>query len=133
MFAKLKVLGVLAAASATISTAAVAAPTYIDVRVAPPPPRQEVVPEARRGYLWVPGYWDWRGRRHVWVNGHWERARRGYAYRAPEWVQEGDRWRLRRGAWDRDRDGIPNRLDRDRDGDGIPNRRDKHPNDPRRP
>ena len=132
MFAKLKTLTVIAAACATFSGAAISA-TVVDVRVAPPPPRHEVVPAARAGYVWVPGYWDWRGRRHVWVNGHWERARRGYAYRAPEWVQDGDRWRLRRGSWDRDRDGIPNRLDRDRDGDGIPNRRDSRPDNPRRP
>ena len=135
MFRKLKTLTVLAAACATFSVAAVGAPS-IDIRVAPPPPRHEVVPGARHGYVWVPGYWDWRRHRHVWVNGHWERARRGYVYRNPEWVQEGDRWVLRRGNWargDRDRDGVPNRFDRDRDGDGIPNRRDDHPNNPRRP
>jgi hypothetical protein len=122
MFSKLRTLTVLAIASATISVSAVAAPS-IDVRIAPPPPRNEVIPAARRGYAWVPGYWDWRGRRHVWVNGHWERARRGYVYRAPTWVQDGDRWRLNRGAWARG----------DRDGDGIPNRADNHPNNPRRP
>jgi hypothetical protein len=38
------------------------------------------------------------------------------------------------GNWDRDRDGIPNRYDRehtprwDRDGDGVPNRYDRYPN-----
>ena len=37
-------------------------------------------PSARPGYVWSPGYWDWRGHRHVWVNGHWERARHGYVY-----------------------------------------------------
>ena len=36
----------------------------------------------------------------------------------------------RRGT--RDRDGVPNRYDRDRDGDGVSNRRDAYPNDPRR-
>jgi hypothetical protein len=132
MLARLKTWAIVAAAGATISVSATAAP-YVDVRVAPPPPRNEVVPPARAGYAWVPGYWDWRGRRHVWVGGHWERARRGYVYRAPEWAQDGDRWRLRRGSWDRDRDGVPNRVDRDRDGDGVPNRRDAHPNNPRRP
>ena len=55
---KLKAITVLAAASATISVSAVAA-TYIDVRVAPPPPRHEMVPAARPGYVWAPGYWDW--------------------------------------------------------------------------
>ena len=33
---------------------------------------------------------------------------------------------------DMDRDGVPNRVDRDRDGDGVPNRQDSRPNDPRR-
>ena len=119
MFSKLKTLTVLAAASATISASAVAA-SYIDVRVGPPPPHYEVVPAARPGYMWSPGYWDWRGHRHVWVNGHWERARHGYVYHEPRWVQDGDRWRLHRGAWDRDHDGVPDRVD-------------AHPDNPRRP
>jgi hypothetical protein len=123
MFSKLKTLAVLAAAAGTISVSAVAQP-YIDVRVAPPPPRAEVMPAARAGYAWVPGFWDWRGRRHVWVGGHWERARRGYVYRAPTWVQDGDHWRLNRGMWARGGD---------RDRDGIPNAVDSHPNNPRRP
>jgi hypothetical protein len=33
---------------------------------------------------------------------------------------------------DQDRDGIPNRFDRDRDGDGVSNRRDDRPNNPYR-
>ena len=33
---------------------------------------------------------------------------------------------------DRDRNGAPDRVDRDRDGDGVPNRQDSRPNDPRR-
>jgi hypothetical protein len=37
-----------------------------------------------------------------------------------------------RGYGDQDRDGIPNRYDRDRDGDGVPNRHDARPYNPRR-
>ena len=37
-----------------------------------------------------------------------------------------------RGRGHRDRDGVPNRYDRDRDGDGVPNRVDNAPNNPRR-
>ncbi len=122
MLSKFKTLAVIAAASAALSVSAIAAP-YTDLRVAPPPPRNEVVPAARAGHAWAPGYWDWRGRRHVWVGGHWERARRGYVYRAPVWEQNGDRWRLNRGAWARG----------DSDGDGVPNAVDRHPNNPRRP
>ena len=75
-------------------------------------------PVVRPGYAWVPGYWDWRGNRHVWVNGTWVRARPGYHYSQPTWVHEGDHWRLTRGGWnrgDRDRDGVPNRYDRQPD------------------
>lgn len=64
------------------------------VRIGPPPPPSvEIVPAARPGYLWTPGYWNWRGNRHVWVNGTWVHERRGYLYMQPTWVQEGDRWR----------------------------------------
>lgn len=90
------------------------------VNTAPPPPRHERIPEARRGYVWAPGYWNWQGNRHVWVKGHWVKERRGYAYRPNEWVERDGRWHLRRGGWDRDHDGIPNS-------------RDRHPNNPNRP
>ncbi len=101
-----------------------AAATYREIIVerAPPPPRDERVPEARRGYAWVPGYWDWRGRRYVWVRGTWVRERRGYAYHPHRWVERDGRWVLERGRWARG----------DRDRDGVPNRRDAHPNDPNR-
>jgi hypothetical protein len=91
----------------------------IYVQTAPPPPRVERVPAARRGYVWAPGYWNWNGRRHVWVKGNWVRERRGYAYRPHEWVERDGRWILQRGGWDRD-------------GDGVPDRRDAHPNNPNR-
>lgn len=66
---------------------------------APPPPRFESVPHARRGYVWAPGYWNWDGHRHVWSAGHWEPERRGASYRRPEWVRDGQRWRLNQGGW----------------------------------
>lgn len=93
----------------------------VDVFVnnAPPPPRVERVPGDRRGYAWAPGYWNWQGRRHVWVKGHWVRARPGYAYRPHAWVERDGRWQLQRGRWDRD-------------GDGVPDSRDRHPNNPNR-
>ena len=86
---------------------------------APPPPRHEAAPRARRGMAWVPGHWEWRGNRHVWMQGHWVKARHGYHYREPRWVEHGGRWNMRPGGWDRD-------------GDGVPNRHDRRPNDPYR-
>lgn len=103
--------------------------SVVIVRNAPPPPRHESVPHARRGYEWAPGYWNWNGHRHVWVRGHWERARHGYVYHRPEWQQGDDGWRMNRGGWQRGEraDGRS-----DRDHDGVPNRYDARPNNPNR-
>lgn len=122
------------------SLGTVAAPSFADVivvRTAPPAPRHEVVPQARRGQTWVAGHWDWNGRRHVWVKGTWVRDRQGYIYNPTVWEQRDGRWVVERGGWhrgnrDSDHDGIPNRVDRDKDGDGVPNRRDDRPNNPNR-
>ena len=111
--------------------AAAAVSVYLDV--APPAPRYEVLPAPRHGYIWQPGFWEWRGDRHYWRKGYWVRERPGYYFHPSRWEQRDGRWYLERGGWhreryamrDRDRDGIPNRYDRDRDNDGIPNRYDR--------
>src|SRR5450432_2723189 len=72
---------------------------YVDINVAPPPPRVEVVPAARSGYVWAPGYYRWNGNRHVWVNGSWVRARRGYHYAPNVWVQQNGHWHFEEGGW----------------------------------
>jgi hypothetical protein len=87
------------------------------VRVAPPAPRHESVPSARRGYEWAPGFWNWNGHRYTWTRGHWEHARAGYAFRATTWEQGDGGWRQSRGGW----------MKHDRDHDGVPNRADQHP------
>jgi hypothetical protein len=130
---KKTLLATLFAASLGAVAAPAAAAVY--VTVAPPAPRYEVAPQPRRGYTWVPGYWDWRGNRHIWVSGHWVRERHGYHYSQSRWVERDGRWYMERGAWrrgDRDRDGIANYQDRDRDGDGVRNRDDRAPDNPRR-
>ena len=71
------------------------------VEVAPPPPRVEVVPAPRPGYIWAPGYWDWRGHRHVWRSGYWVRERRGYHWAPHRWVDRGGRWEFENGRWER--------------------------------
>ncbi len=131
-------------AVATPSVAIAAGGVYVNV--GPPPERVEVVPQLRRGYVWAPGYWNWRGHRHVWVKGHAVRAREGYAYQPHRWVERDGRWNLERARWsqrrDSDGDGIPNRRDPtpyggarpgDRDGDGVANRRDPTPDGGNRP
>ncbi|NRR29731.1 YXWGXW repeat-containing protein [Oxalobacteraceae bacterium] len=117
-------------------TVSAPAPDY--VVTAPPPPRYERVPSARHGYIWSPGYWEWRHGRHDWVGGRWVAERPGYVYSQPRWAERDGRWYREEARWDHhipgkgryhgmrdsDRDGVPNRYDRDQDGDGVSNRRD---------
>ena len=137
------IIAALLASSAAVFTLPASAEIYVNI--APPAPRYEVVPAPRAGYVWVPGYWDWRGNRHVWAKGHWERERHGYYWHPNRWVERDGHYVLERGRWDRqryaenrgnygdrDHDGVPNRYDRDRDGDGVPNRYDNAPNNPHR-
>lgn len=78
-----------------------AAAINLDVEIAPPAPRIEVVPQMRRGYVWAPGHYVWRRHAHVWVAGHWLRERRGYRWVADEWVPAGPRWHYVPGHWAR--------------------------------
>ena len=119
---------------------------------APPAPIYERIPGPRHGYVWAPGYWEWRGHRHSWVPGHYVAARPGYAYAPPRWHQRQGGWYMEPARWnaygqDRDRDGVPDRYERrgyepvyaggyrdgrgygyrsDRDRDGIPDRYERH-------
>lgn len=121
------------------------------IGTAPPAPLYERMPGARRGHVWVPGYWAWNGRRHHWMPGTYIVERPGYVYSRPAWQQRGGRWTMQQGGWapqrgerhhayrdgDRqyasrdgyrrevyyDRDGRPQEYrGRDRDRDGIPDR-----------
>jgi hypothetical protein len=98
----------LSVGALTVPTAAQAQPGHHPG--APPPPRFERVPPPRRGYVWAPGHYEWRGGRHVWTRGVWVRERPGYAYRAPEWHQAMAAGCTTRGRWDRDGDGVPEPL-----------------------
>jgi hypothetical protein len=138
---KRKALAAALLASALGIPLAASADRVIVVQEAPPAARHEVVPAPRHGYVWAPGYWDWRNGHHVWVRGHWEKERRGMYYHPNRWVERDGRYVFERGRWDRqryaangdrDRDGVPNRYDRDKDGDGVPNRYDNSPNNPHR-
>jgi len=77
------------------------AETFVEVQIAPPPPRVEVVPRRPSSrHMWIRGYWGWDGHRHVWTPGHYVLARRGYMYREPRWEGAGHgHWRWHRGGW----------------------------------
>ena len=73
----------------------------VTANVAPPVPYVEAVPVAPFvGAVWVGGYWDWAGGRHVWYPGHYEHPRTGWSYRQPGWTHgSGGQWTLHRGGW----------------------------------
>ena len=72
------------------------------VVTAPPAPQVEVMGVAPApGYIWLGGYWNWVGGRHVWVQGHWEAPRPGYYWEPHVWVHVGNGWHLREGHWAR--------------------------------
>jgi hypothetical protein len=116
---------VILAAMLAASLGSFAVPAFTaerGVRIAPPPPREEVISQERRGHVWAPGHWEYKNGKYKWKKGHWVKARRGYHYSEPRWIERDGRWFMERGAWRRG----------DRDGDGVSNRRDRAPDNPRR-
>lgn len=124
-------LGALVASAIGFIPLQAAAAVDVFIDTAPPPPRHELVPAPRAGYVWAPGYWDWNHGRHHWVRGHWIRERRGMYWHPDRWENRDGRWVLVHGGWHRERWERERLADRhDRDGDGVPNRFDRAPNNP---
>ena len=94
---KKRIAGSLLAMGLAMSALPAAAAVYVEV--APPAPRYEVVPAARAGWVWAPGYWEWRHHRHVWIGGHWIRERHGHVYVPARWVEHRGRWVYEPGVW----------------------------------
>jgi hypothetical protein len=71
------------------------------IMAAPPPPRHEVVyGRPGPGYVWVGGYWAWRGGRHVWIAGHYEQPPRGQrVWVEPRWERRGGSHIFIEGRW----------------------------------
>ena len=136
-----------AGATLALPTAA-QAQAYFNVQIGtpPPPPRVEVMPAARPGYVWAPGHYQWAHNNYIWRRGHWVADRPGYTYVGPTWVSRGDHWVYQPERWDMRpvRAQPPRQWDyrgrppyghpgwRDNDRDGVPNRYDRRPNDPYR-
>lgn len=68
---------------------------------APPAPRREFrghrpAPE----YVWIDGYWAWRGGHHEWVAGRWGMPPHGRNYwQAPRWEHRGNSYVFIEGSW----------------------------------
>jgi hypothetical protein len=93
------IAGLLIAGSALVAPAIVSAGVVVDVDIAPPAPQVEVVPAARAGFVWAPGYWDYRAGAHVWVGGRWIPERRGWHWVPDHWEQRGPHWHHVVGVW----------------------------------
>jgi hypothetical protein len=100
-FGKALIIGVSLAGSVVVAPVVASAAVGIDINVAPPAPRVEVVPPPRPGYVWAPGFYEWRGGAHVWVPGRWMGERHGYHWVPDRWEQRGDHWHHWRGHWER--------------------------------
>jgi len=94
-------LGLFMSAGAIAAPTIAAAAVFIDIDIAPPPVRIEMVPQPRVGYVWAPGYWEWSGHEHVWVGGRWIGERRGYHWVPDRWEQRGPHWHHEVGHWER--------------------------------
>ena len=122
--------------AASLGSIALPSAAEIYVNVAPPAPRYEVLPSPRSGFVWAPGYWDWRHGHYVWVKGHWEHEHHGMYWHPHRWEQVDGRWVMREGGWHRERYALEDREEhhgmRDSDRDGVPDRFDRAPYNPNR-
>jgi hypothetical protein len=99
-------LAALPALSATSSSAVILTPSVepqvIIVETAPPPLRAEVMPGAREGYVWAPGYWNYDGTRYVWVDGRFLPDQAGAVYVAPRYEASNGRYAFYGERWSKD-------------------------------
>lgn len=93
----------IAISAAAIGIPQAASAVSFDVEIAPPPPRYEVIPPPRAGYVWAPGYWRWdpRHHHHVWVGGRYMRGHHGEHWVAHSWHEHDGRYRFEDGHWER--------------------------------
>ena len=72
------------------------------VTTPPPAPLVEARPVAPfAGAIWIPGYWQWNGYRHVWVAGRWSAPRAGWHWQPHHWRRTPHGWIWVRGHWRR--------------------------------
>ena len=67
----------------------------------PPVERVEVISAAPAvGFVWIRGWWAWRGAKFEWMPGRWERPIEGRREWVPHrWVHDRNGWYLVDGHW----------------------------------
>lgn len=76
-------------------------PAEVVVRIGPP---HAVVERRGRapgpGYVWISGYHNWDGNRHIWVPGRWDRPPHARGrWEQHRWVRRNGGWVLVEGHW----------------------------------
>lgn len=88
----------------TTTTTTVAEPDtdVIVVKEAPPTVKVETKPASPgEGYMWIPGYWEYRNGEYAWVDGRWERPPAEEMVWVPgQWVDTGAGYVYVSGHWD---------------------------------
>lgn len=74
----------------------------VEIGIAPPPERVEVVPAPRAGYVYERGHFAWDGQRYVWVEAQFIREREGHVYTPYVLERRGEKFYFRGGHWDDD-------------------------------
>jgi hypothetical protein len=50
--------------------------------------------------VWIPGFYEWRGNQHVWMQGHWELPpRAGAVWIEPRWEHHANGYVFVAGFW----------------------------------
>ena len=97
-------IGIAALSLGLLGTAAVgqAAVKEIEITVAPPADRVEVVPAPREGYIYERGHYVYDGQQYVWNEGKFIRHREGHVYTPYALEHRGEKYYFRPGHWDDD-------------------------------
>ena len=77
-------------------------PAPVEVKIAPPAERVEVIPVAPSAeYLWIKGHWRWNGATWIWINGHYVKRRVGWHWVPPHYEARAGIWIFIGGHWAR--------------------------------
>ena len=73
---------------------------YIVAEGPPPPPNEVVVIAPSPRYVWVPGYYSYRGGAYIWIQGSYQLPPRGRTnYVQGEWMKTPKGYKRGKGHW----------------------------------
>jgi hypothetical protein len=85
-----------------MATLGQAAAPDVEITIAPPADRVEVVPEPRKGFVYERGHYEYDGHAYQWKEGRFLQERQGHVYTPYALEHRGDKYYYRPGHWDDD-------------------------------